>query len=70
MIIKNKIIVPIYLHGTKEDCFQICAEYNLDETTYRDMILDYLYEVKLEIEIDLVAKSSKLISVNGQKVLP
>lgn len=70
MIIKNKIIVPIYFHGDKEDCSQICEEYNLDKETYQDIIMDYLYEVKLEIEIDLITKSSRLISVNGQKVLP
>lgn len=67
MIIENKIIVPIYLHGDKEEASQICEEHNLDKT-YRDIIFDYLYEVKLEIEIDLITKSSRLISVNGQKV--
>lgn len=60
--------IVTYLHGDKEDAYDLCGEHGLDPDVYGRKIFDCLYEVKIKIRIDESAGTATIIEIDDTAV--
>jgi hypothetical protein len=58
----------MYVHGDKEYCWQVGEQIGLSEELIKEKFAYALYEVSVDVEVDMSTGESKIIAVDGRKV--
>jgi hypothetical protein len=64
----GKVITKMWLHGSKEDSFDVGRKLGLSEKALK-VFVNALYEIEFEVEVELLSGESQIVAVNGKKLM-
>lgn len=65
----SKRIIKMYLHSDKEDNWDIGEEIGLSEEAISEEFKYALYEVEVDVEVDMETGKTKILAVDGVKLV-
>lgn len=62
-------VIKYYLHGDKDTNWELGERIGLTEEAIRNHFRGACYEVEVDLEVDMLTGESKIIAVDGRKLL-